>query len=149
MTNQLNELDRLHQIMIQLRDPETGCPWDAAQDFASIAPYTIEEAYEVADAIQQGDRTAIRDELGDLLLQVVFHARIAEEEGSFALEDVAKSIADKMVAVIRMCLPMMIGHRLNRKTSFGKISRRANAPKKAKPNFLTALPAACRQCCAH
>jgi MazG family protein len=98
MTNHLNELGRLYQIMIQLRDPETGCPWDVAQDFASIAPYTIEEAYEVADAIQIGDRTAIRDELGDLLLQVVFHARIAEEEGSFALEDVAKSIADKMVA---------------------------------------------------
>lgn len=98
MTNHLTELDRLHQIMIQLRDPETGCPWDAAQDFASIAPYTIEEAYEVADAIQQGDRTAICDELGDLLLQVIFHARIAEEEGSFALADVAKSISDKMVA---------------------------------------------------
>ncbi|MDA0801231.1 MAG: nucleoside triphosphate pyrophosphohydrolase [Proteobacteria bacterium] len=98
MTNHLNELDRLYQIMIRLRDPETGCPWDVAQDFASIAPYTIEEAYEVADAIQIGDRTAIRDELGDLLLQVVFHARIAEEEGSFALEDVAKSISDKMVA---------------------------------------------------
>jgi ATP diphosphatase len=98
MTNHLNELDRLYKIMIQLRDPATGCPWDAAQDFASIAPYTIEEAYEVADAIQIGDRTAIRDELGDLLLQVVFHARIAEEEGSFALQDVAKSVADKMVA---------------------------------------------------
>ena len=98
MTNHLDELDRLYQIMIRLRDPKTGCPWDAAQDFASIAPYTIEEAYEVADAIQIGDRTAICDELGDLLLQVVFHARIAEEEGSFALEDVAKSIADKMIA---------------------------------------------------
>ncbi len=98
MTNHLNEIDRLYQIMVRLRDPETGCPWDAAQDFASIAPYTIEEAYEVADAIQIGDRTAIRDELGDLLLQVVFHARIAEEEGSFALEDVAKNIANKMVA---------------------------------------------------
>ena len=78
--------------MIRLRDPETGCPWDAAQDFASIAPYTIEEAYEVADAIQIGDRTAIRDELGDLLLQVVFHSRIAEEEGSFTLEDVANAV---------------------------------------------------------
>ena len=98
MINHLNELDRLYKIMVRLRDPETGCPWDVAQDFTSIAPYTIEEAYEVADAIQIGDRTAIRDELGDLLLQVVFHARIAEEEGSFALEDVAKSIADKMVA---------------------------------------------------
>ena len=98
MTNHLDELDRLYQIMIRLRDPETGCPWDFAQDFASIAPYTIEEAYEVADAIQIGDRNAIRDELGDLLLQVVFHARIAEEEGSFTLEDVAKSISNKMVA---------------------------------------------------
>ena len=98
MKNHLNELDRLYQIMIRLRDPETGCPWDAAQNFASIAPYTIEEAYEVADAIKTGDRAAIRDELGDLLLQVFFHARIAEEEGSFALEDVAKSIANKMVA---------------------------------------------------
>ena len=97
MTNQLNELDRLYQIMIRLRDPETGCPCDAVQDFASIAPYTIEEAYEVADAMQIGDRTAIRDELGDLLLQVVFHARIAEEEGSFTLADVAKSISYKMI----------------------------------------------------
>jgi ATP diphosphatase len=97
MTNHLTELDRLHQIMVQLRDPETGCPWDAAQNFASIAPYTIEEAYEVADAIQRGDRNAICEELGDLLLQIVFHARIAEEEGSFTLADVAKGIADKMV----------------------------------------------------
>ena len=97
MANHLRELDRLHQIMIQLRHPETGCPWDAAQDFATIAPYTIEEAYEVADAIQHGDRNAIREELGDLLLQVVFHARIAEEEGSFTLADVAKSISDKMM----------------------------------------------------
>ena len=98
MTNHLNELDRLYEIMTRLRHPKTGCPWDAAQDFASIAPYTIEEAYEVADAIHIGDRTAIRDELGDLLLQVVFHAQIAEEEGSFSLEDVAKNISDKMVA---------------------------------------------------
>ena len=97
MTKHLKEFDRLHQIMIKLRDPETGCPWDVAQDFASIAPYTIEEAYEVADAIQSGDRSAICQELGDLLLQVVFHARIAEEEGSFTLADVAKSISDKMV----------------------------------------------------
>ena len=97
MTNHLTELDRLNQIMIQLRHPESGCPWDAAQDFASIAPCTIEEAYEVADAIQRGDRNVIREELGDLLLQVVFHARIAEEEGSFTLADVAKSISDKMV----------------------------------------------------
>ena len=97
MTGYLKELDRLYKIMMKLRDPKTGCPWDVAQNFASIAPYTIEEAYEVADAIQNGDRNEIREELGDLLLQVVFHARIAEEEGSFTLADVAKSISDKMV----------------------------------------------------
>ena len=98
MENHSTELDRLIQIMARLRDPETGCPWDAAQDFASIAPYTIEEAYEVADAIQIGERDAIRDELGDLLLQVIFHSRIAEEEGSFTFEDVARGICDKMTA---------------------------------------------------
>ena len=73
-------------------------PWDVKQDFASIAPYTIEEAYEVADAVQSNDRAALCNELGDLLLQVVFHARIAEEEGSFTLADVAKSISDKMIS---------------------------------------------------
>ena len=94
----LNELERLIHIMRQLRDPQHGCPWDVKQTLESIAPYTIEEAYEVADAIARGDNDDIRDELGDLLLQVVFHARIAEEAGSFALADVAKSISDKMVA---------------------------------------------------
>ena len=98
MKNHLKEINRLYQIMTQLRDPKTGCPWDVAQDFNSIAPYTIEEAYEVADAIQLGDRNCIRDELGDLLLQVLFHSRIAEEEGSFTLADVAKSASDKMIA---------------------------------------------------
>ena len=83
--------------MAQLRDPERGCPWDCAQDFATIARYTIEEAYEVADAIARGDTTALRDELGDLLLQVVFHARVAEEAGLFAFADVASAIADKML----------------------------------------------------
>jgi MazG family protein len=93
----LDELARLITIMRQLRDPQQGCPWDVQQTFESIAPYTIEEAYEVADAIANGDVNDIRDELGDLLLQVVFHARMAEEDGSFALADVAKSISDKMV----------------------------------------------------
>ena len=83
--------------MAKLRDPAAGCPWDVKQDFASIAPYTIEEAYEVADAIESGDRAALCDELGDLLLQVVFHARIAEEEGSFTLADVARSVSNKMI----------------------------------------------------
>jgi MazG family protein len=90
-------IDRLLQIMARLRDPESGCPWDREQDFTTIAPYTIEEAYEVADAIERGDMTALRDELGDLLLQVVFHARMAEEAGLFAFDDVAAAINDKMV----------------------------------------------------
>jgi len=90
-------IDRLLAIMARLRDPERGCPWDREQNFATIAPYTIEEAYEVADAIERGDLAALKDELGDLLLQVVFHARIAEEAGEFAFEDVAAAIADKMV----------------------------------------------------
>src|SRR5271157_3242782 len=92
-----DSLDRLLAIMAQLRDPERGCPWDCAQDFATIAPYTIEEAYEVADAIARSDSVALRDELGDLLFQVVFHARMAEEKGLFGFADVAAAIADKMV----------------------------------------------------
>jgi ATP diphosphatase len=83
--------------MARLRDPVSGCPWDREQDFASIAPYTIEEAYEVADAIARQDWAALPDELGDLLFQVVYHARLAEEAGLFAFEDVARLIADKMV----------------------------------------------------
>ncbi|WP_375427476.1 nucleoside triphosphate pyrophosphohydrolase [uncultured Sphingomonas sp.] len=89
-------LDRLTAIMARLRDPEHGCEWDRAQTFATIAPYTIEEAYEVVDAIEHGNFANIRDELGDLLLQVVFHARIAEEAGLFALPDVIAAISDKM-----------------------------------------------------
>ena len=83
--------------MAALRTPGAGCPWDLDQDFASIAPYTIEEAYEVADAIQRGDRVDLKDELGDLLLQVVFHARMAEEEGSFAFPDVVEAITAKLI----------------------------------------------------
>jgi MazG family protein len=89
-------IDRLLAIMARLRDPARGCPWDREQDFATIAPYTIEEAYEVADAIERGDMTALKDELGDLLFQVVFHARMAEEAGLFGFGDVAEAIADKM-----------------------------------------------------
>ena len=92
-----NPIDRLIAIMARLRDPQRGCPWDVQQNFATIAPYTIEEAYEVADAIERADMAALRDELGDLLLQVVFHARMAEEAGHFAFDDVAAAIADKMV----------------------------------------------------
>lgn len=90
-------IDRLNEIMAQLRHPTDGCPWDVAQDFKSIARYTIEEAYEVADAIARDDREGLREELGDLLLQVVFHARMAEEEQAFDFDDVASAIADKMV----------------------------------------------------
>ena len=90
------ELDRLLAIMARLRDPVHGCEWDVAQTFETIAPYTVEEAYEVADAIERADMDDLRGELGDLLLQVVFHARMAEEAGCFAFEDVARSIADKM-----------------------------------------------------
>ena len=84
-------------IMAALRDPVTGCPWDLQQTFATIAPYTIEEAYEVADAIDRGDPADLKDELGDLLLQVVFHARIAEEEGTFAFPDVVEAVTRKMI----------------------------------------------------
>lgn len=90
-------IERLLAIMARLRDPARGCPWDVKQSFATIAPYTIEEAYEVADAIARGDLAELKDELGDLLFQVVFHARMAEEEGHFAFDDVAAAIADKMV----------------------------------------------------
>jgi nucleoside triphosphate diphosphatase len=88
---------RLLDIMAELRDPESGCPWDRVQDFDSIAPYTIEEAYEVADAIARRDFAALPDELGDLLLQVVYHSRLAEEAGLFSYEDVARQISDKMI----------------------------------------------------
>lgn len=90
-------IDRLLQIMARLRDPVTGCEWDRAQTFATIVPYTLEEAYEVADAIARDDIEGLRDELGDLLLQVVFHARIAEEAGEFDFDGVAAAIGDKLL----------------------------------------------------
>lgn len=93
----MSAVDELIAIMARLRDPESGCPWDVAQDFRSIAPYTLEEAYEVADAIERDDLHELRQELGDLLLQVVFHARIAQEQGAFDIEDVARAICDKML----------------------------------------------------
>ncbi len=90
-------IDRLLDIMAKLRDPKTGCPWDKEQTFQTIAPYTIEEAYEVAEAIAEGDMDALREELGDLLFQVVFYAQIASEIGAFAFADIADAISDKMV----------------------------------------------------
>ncbi len=91
------DISRLIEIMAALRDPDTGCPWDQQQTFATIAPYTIEEAYEVADAIARGDLPDLKDELGDLLLQVVYHARMAEEQGAFAFGDVVEAVTTKMI----------------------------------------------------
>ncbi len=91
------DISRLIEIMAALRAPVGGCPWDIEQSFETIAPYTIEEAYEVADAIERGDRGDLSEELGDLLLQVVYHARLAEEEGSFAFGDVVEAITSKMI----------------------------------------------------
>lgn len=93
----MHDIEKLLDMMAKLRDPHSGCPWDAAQDFSSVAPYTLEEAYEVVDAIARDDMDALRDELGDLLFQVVFHSRIAQESGSFDFGDVSKSICDKML----------------------------------------------------
>ena len=93
----LRPIDRLLAIMARLRDPQDGCPWDLEQTFETIAPYTVEEAYEVADAIERGDLGHLKEELGDLLLQVVFHARMAEEQGAFGFDDVARAISDKMI----------------------------------------------------
>ena len=90
-------LAQLLAIMARLRDPVNGCPWDVEQTFATIAPYTVEEAYEVADAIERSDMKDLKEELGDLLLQVVFHSRMAQEQGHFAFDDVAQAINDKMI----------------------------------------------------
>jgi ATP diphosphatase len=92
----MSSIDRLLEIMAALRTPGSGCPWDLAQSFTSIAPYTIEEAYEVADAIARGDMDDLRDELGDLLLQVIFHARMAQEQGAFAFADVVRTLSEKL-----------------------------------------------------
>src|SRR5882672_5265529 len=91
------DIGRLLEIMAALRTPGTGCPWDLEQDFSSVAPYTLEEAYEVADAIARGDLADLRDELGDLLLQVVFHARMAQEQSAFEFGDVVQAITEKLI----------------------------------------------------
>jgi len=97
MTHALPPIERLRAVMARLRHRTEGCPWDVEQTFGTIAPYTIEEAYEVADAIERGDMPALKEELGDLLFQVVFHARMAEEAGLFNFDDVAASLSEKMI----------------------------------------------------
>jgi len=109
----MSAIDDLLRIMAALRDPEHGCPWDTKQDFATIAPYTIEEAYEVADAIDRNDYADLRDELGDLLLQVVFHARMAEEAGHFDFADVVDAICAKMIRRHPHVFPDADGKRLS------------------------------------
>ena len=134
---------RLLDIMPALRDPATGCPWDQAQDFDGIAPYTIEEAYEVADAIARRDHAALPDELGDLLFQVVYHARLAEEAGLFAYADVARMICDKMIRRH----PHVFGDAVLRRSAWedGKESeRRARAESGALAGVPNNLPALTR-----
>ncbi|WGF86986.1 nucleoside triphosphate pyrophosphohydrolase [Marinivivus vitaminiproducens] len=141
----MRSIDRLLAVMARLRDPETGCPWDREQTFASIAPYTIEEAYEVADAIARGDSADLREELGDLLLQVVYHARMAEEEDLFAFEDVAAVIADKMIRRH----PHVFGDAAARGTDEQtrawdeqKAAERAAKAKEGPPSLMDDIPAA-------
>src|SRR5210317_2513501 len=93
----MTSIEKLLEVMTRLRDPENGCPWDLEQDFSTIAPYTIEEAYEVADAIRREDLAALQDELGDLLFQVVFYARMAKEAGAFDFSDIVGGICDKLL----------------------------------------------------
>lgn len=95
--SQPRPIDRLLDVMARLRDRERGCPWDVEQTFATIAPYTVEEAYEVADAIERGDLKDLKEELGDLLFQVVFHSRIAEEDQAFAFDDVVEAVTEKLI----------------------------------------------------
>lgn len=137
----------LAQVMARLRDPDTGCPWDIEQDFRSIAPYTIEEAYEVVDAIERGDMESLRDELGDLLLQVAFHSRMAEQAGHFALQDVIDGITQKMIRRH----PHVFGDGARREDGHGQwevIKAAERAEKEADPSALAgvanALPALLR-----
>lgn len=138
-------IDRLLAVMAKLRDPDGGCEWDLAQSFETIAPYTIEEAYEVADAIAGGDPAAICDELGDLLLQVVFHSQIATDAGLFGFDDVATAISDKM----ERRHPHIFGHRQTDdvRQQWEQIKadeRAADGPKGALAGVALSLPALLR-----
>lgn len=142
-----DQLTRLLAIMAALRDPATGCEWDRAQSFESIVPHTIEEAYEVADAVARGDLADIRDELGDLLFQVVFQARIAEEAGHFAFDDVARAIANKLEARhphIFGDAPPPGGERDARWEAIKTAERKAKGASSAMDGVALALPALMR-----
>ena len=134
-------IDRLLAIMARLRDPQGGCPWDVEQTFATIAPYTVEEAYEVADAVERGDMDGLREELGDLLLQVVFHARMAEEAGLFAFDDVAAAISEKLVRRH----PHVFGDEQHRTSEEQTVAweaiKAAERSARAKPGVLDDVPA--------
>ena len=119
----MRSIENLLEIMAKLRDPHTGCPWDQQQDFSSIAPYTVEEAYEVADAIAREDLDGLRDELGDLLFQVAFHACMAEEQGAFDFDAVATGICDKMIRRHPHVLERRESGKRARKKAPGKRSR--------------------------
>ena len=138
---------RLIEIMAALRTPGTGCPWDIEQDFSTIAPYTIEEAYEVADAIERGDLDELKDELGDLLLQVVFHARMAEEQGLFAFGDVVDAITTKLIrrhphvfGEARTMSPEAVKGLWDRIKADEKAARRAHAGRGETPGALAGVP---------
>lgn len=146
---------RLLEIMAALRTPGTGCPWDLEQDFASIAPYTVEEAYEVADAIARGDKLDLKDELGDLLLQVVYHAQLAQEEGSFSFADVVEGITAKMIrrhphvfGTARDLTPLQVKalwHRIKAQEKADKAAQRAKAglpEKQEEKGLLAGVPSA-------
>jgi nucleoside triphosphate diphosphatase len=148
------DIGRLIEIMTALRTPRTGCPWDLDQDFATIAPYTIEEAYEVADAIARHDLDDLRDELGDLLLQVVFHARMAQEQGAFDFGDVVEAITAKMVrrhphvfGDARDLDPQSVKelwHQIKAEEQAERRARRKIEPQGTLAGILTALPALTR-----
>jgi ATP diphosphatase len=145
------DIDRLIAIMAALRTPNTGCPWDLAQNFATIAPYTLEEAYEVADAIARGDLADLEEELGDLLLQVVFHARMAEEQGVFDFGDVVETLTAKLIrrhphvfGDTESCTPQAVEGLWEKIKAEEKAERGKTKPESALDGVLVALPALTR-----
>ena len=142
--SETSQIDRLLGVMAALRNRDGGCPWDIEQTFATIAPYTIEEAYEVADAIERGDMPSLKEELGDLLFQVVFHAQIAQEQGAFTFEDVTRALSDKMIARH----PHVFGNRIvetaDQQTLNWEVMKQAERAAKIKddPSVLADIPLA-------